>query len=379
MARGDPCPHGSFPGTPTLGGATVIDIEAPAGDPGETDAPDFPPRPPLVPGRAAETLTARVQLVAGERRDLVLEYRADHPELSGQLTGHVKLGWVPPPAFVAPAVEAAAALAARSDVAIIVATDYETEMMDRPDLRLPQDQDALIRAVAAANPRTVVVLMTGAPVEVEAWRNDVAAVVEAWYAGQEQGDAIARMLFGDVDATGRLPLTFPRSLAETPVSTPEQYPGVEGVAHYREGIFVGYRGYDERGIQPRYPFGHGESYTTFKYEALEIGPGGEGPDAVATVAFELVNTGDRAGVEVAQVYVGRLATETPTPRRQLAGWARVALEPGERRRVRVAVELRSVSFWDVDAGGWTATSGDVGVEVGRSSRDARLTGTLIVP
>jgi beta-glucosidase len=361
-------------------GDLVIDI--PAGgavDEPDTKTPAFPPIPPMIPGVGPVVRAATLDLVADRSAVLTVEYAADSPELSPQMGAQFRLGWRPPESLVHPGIANAAALAARSDVAIVVARDYETEMMDRPDLRLPNDQDSLIRAVVAANPRTIVVLMNGAPIETAGWDGDVSALVEAWFAGEEQGNAIARVLFGDVDASGRLPLTFPRSLSRTPVSSPAQYPGIDGIATYSEGVMVGYRGYDELAIEPQYPFGHGLSYTTFDYAGLEVASGeAAGDGTVAVVSFEIGNTGTRPGVEVAQVYVGRLPGSTPTPPRQLAGWARVPLEPGERRRVSVAISRRSVSFWDVASHDWRTPQGDVAVHVGRSSRDLRLEDRITV-
>jgi beta-glucosidase len=361
-------------------GDLVIDIAGGGADdaPASTAA-QFPPVPPMVPGSGPVVSSTTVELVADQPVALVVEYAADSPELSPQMGAQFRLGWRTPEALVHPGITEAAALAGRSDVAIVVARDFETEMMDRPDLRLPNDQDALIAAVVAANPRTIVVLMNGAPIETARWDGDVAALVEAWFAGQEQGNALARVLFGDVDASGRLPLTFPRSLSETPVSSPAQYPGIDGVATYSEGVIVGYRGYDELGLEPQYPFGHGLSYATFNYAAIEVGPADATVDAaVAVVSFEVANTGTRPGVEVAQVYVGRLPGSTPTPPRQLAGWARVPLEAGERRRVSVAISRRSVSHWDVASHDWRTPQGDIAVHVGRSSRDLRLEGRVTV-
>ena len=361
-------------------GDLVIDIAGGGADddPASTAA-QFPPVPPMVPGAGPVVSSTTVELVADAPVALVIEYAADSPELSPQMGAQFRLGWRPPDALVHPGIAEAAALAGRSDVAVVVARDFETEMMDRPDLRLPNDQDALIAAVIAANPRTIVVLMNGAPVETAPWDGDVAALVEAWFAGEEQGNALARVLFGDVDASGRLPLTFPESLSETPVSSPAQYPGIDGVATYSEGVMVGYRGYDELGLEPRYPFGHGLSYTTFDYAEIEVGPADATIDTtIAVVSFEVVNTGTRPGVEVAQVYVGRLPGSTPTPPRQLAGWARVPLEAGERRRVSVAISRRSVSHWDVASHDWRTPPGDVAVHVGRSSRDLRLEGRITV-
>ena len=286
---------------------------------------------------------------------------ADHPIVGGfRLVGAtVKLRWRHAPAALAPAVRRAAALARRSDVAVVVVRDYESEQADRPNLTLPNEQDALIRAVAAANPRTVVVLNTGAPVKMP-WLEDVPAVMQAWYGGQEQGNAIAAALFGDVNPGGKLPLTFPRSEEQTPVSDRVQYPGVDNVARYREGIFVGYRGFDRFGIEPLFPFGHGLSYTSFRYGRLRV-ERDTAPDRVARVSFTLTNVGRTGGSEVAQVYVGRLPGGAPTPPKQLAGYARVRLASGERRTVSVEVDSRSVSVWSERADRWVTPRGRVPV------------------
>jgi beta-glucosidase len=365
-----------------LDGEPIIRI-AGAGKPVIDEAtPSFPPPPPLVPDAGPVVATASVRLEAGERRAIRLDYAADSPEQNAQIGAQLRLGWRPPNGTRPPLVREAADLARQSEVAIVIARSYESEMMDRPDLHLPGDQDLLIREVAAANPRTIVVLMSGGPIVTSAWEEGVPALLEAWFAGQEQGDAIARVLFGDVDASGRLPITFPTDEAHTPVATPEQYPGVDGVVHYREGIFVGYRGYDELGIEPRHPFGHGLSYTSFAFDALELRPrtaepGGDPTARSGTaleVSFDVVNTGPRRGTEVAQVYVGRLPVPVPTPPRQLAGFARVTLDPGERTRLTVAVRRRSLAWWDVEGSAWRAAGGEVEVEVGASSRDIRLRG-----
>ena len=182
--------------------------------------------------------------------------------------------------------------------------------------------------------------------------------------------------------SGKLPLTFPIDEARTPLTTPEQYPGVDGVLSYSEGILVGYRGYDQLDLEPRFAFGHGLSYTAFAYDGLELEPRPIDDDASATavieVSFDLTNTGARAGTEVAQVYLGRLPADVATPPRTLAGWARVTLDPGERRRVTVAIPRRSLEWWDVARRGWTLARGSVDVEVGASSRDIRLRGRTTV-
>jgi beta-glucosidase len=187
------------------------------------------------------TSSATVQLTAGMPHAI----RVDWAKSAGQAM--VSLAWTPPPDT--PNVEIAEAVAAarRSDVAVLFLANKDTEAIDRPGLSLPGHQDELVAAVAAANPRTVVVLNTGGPVTMP-WLDKVAAVVEMWYPGEDAGNASAAVLFGDADPSGRLPITFPRRLADTPASTPEQYPGVNGIARYSEGLDVGYRHYDARDI-----------------------------------------------------------------------------------------------------------------------------------
>jgi beta-glucosidase len=233
----------------------------------------------------------------------------------------------------------AEAVARASDVVIAFAADSEQEGADRPDLgfrpgvcpfpvcvNAPVDQDAMIKAAAAANQNTVVVIAAGAPVAMP-WLADVRAVVDQWYAGIENGNAIAAVLYGEANPSGRLPQTFPRALADMPAKTPEQYPGKDGKAIYSEGLKVGYRWFDSEGIQPLFPFGYGLSYTSLAYSRLKL----RAARKSATVSFTLANTGARPGAEVAQVYVGFPAW-TGEPPRQLKGFQKVALDPGASRR-----------------------------------------------
>jgi beta-glucosidase len=328
--------------------------------------------------------SATVHLVADERHDLRVEYAADHPDVGTKtdVGGEVKLGWEVPPGTVLPAVREAAELAARSDVAIVVVRDYGTEERDRPGLELPGDQDALVRAVAAANPRTIVVLTTGQPVAMP-WLGEVAAVVEAWYPGQEQGNVIARVLFGDVNPSGKLPLTFPRALDRTPAGPPTSGDG-EGRIHLAEGALVGYRWYDAKGVEPLFPFGFGLSYTSFAYEGLEAttaaadAPGG-GSAARTTVSFTVRNTGARAGAEVAQVYAGDCPRGGTRPPRQLAGFTKVALEPGASARVTVELAPEALASWSPEARAWVGAECELPLLVGSSSRDVRLSGNVPPP
>jgi beta-glucosidase len=327
------------------------------------------------PGVAADyerTLT----LVGGRSYTFDLEYRANHPS-QGFLTGaNLRLGWTTPAGVVAPSVVEAAALAARSDAAVVIVRTYESEADDRPHLHLPNGQDALIREVIKANPRTVVVLMAGAPVAVNAWDGEPAALLQAWYPGQTQGDALARVLTGSAEPAGRLPLTLPADLSQTPVADPAQYPGIDGRVAYSDGVFVGYRSFDAAGEDPAYPFGHGLSYTSFDYSDLDVAQG-DG-DGVAQVSCTVRNTGGRAGSEVVQLYVGTLPTEVATAPKQLAAFRKVQLEPGASERVTLTVPVRAVSFYDADAHDWSTPAGEVDVYVAASSRDVRLTGTIAV-
>ena len=345
---------------------------------------DSAPPPPFgsAIGEAAsaiEVATATVRLSADESYAVTIEYAADAPEQSFFKEAMLRFGWQPPASIVTPLVAEAVGLARQADVAVVVARTFESEGMDRPSLRLPNGQDDLIRAVAAVNPRTVVVLMSGSSVETASWEDGVGAVLAAWYAGQEQGSAIARVLFGDVSPSGKLPLTFPRADGQTPLVSPEQYPGVDGTVRYTEGIFVGYRGYDRLGIAPQYPFGHGLSYTTFAYDDLSVTPDVSDGTSPLAVRFAVENTGARAGAEVAQVYLG-LPADTGAPPLRLAGWVRAHLEPGERKVVTVVVDPHSadrpLSFWD--SGAWATARGEITVLVGASSRDLRLQRTTTI-
>ena len=328
-------------------------------------------------------VSTTVALVAGEPHDVLVEYMADAAGISGNTGAQMRFGWEYPVDAIPARVREAADLASRSDVAIVVVRTYESEEMDRPDLRLPNGQDQLIQAVAAVNPKTIVVIQSGGAVAMP-WQNDVGAIVQAWYGGQEQGNAIADILFGDVSPSGKLPITFPRGADETPIQTTAQYPGVARVVEYSEDVFVGYRGYEHFGIEPLFPFGHGLSYTTFDYTEMRVEradpeaatPTLDASDTIARVTFTLTNSGTVAGAEVAQVYVGRLPGDVPTAPKQLAGFAKVTLDPGQREAVTVEVPRRILSYWDTGRRDWTTPRGETVVYVGSSSQDIRLEGTI---
>jgi beta-glucosidase len=279
-------------------------------------------------------------------------------------------------------VDSATALARRSDVAVVVASNYLTEGADLQCLSLEcpdahGDQDSLIRRVAAANPRTVVVLETGGPV-LTPWRGQVKGILEAWYPGEQGGAAIAGALFGDVNPSGHLPISFPATEAQTPTAgDPTAYPGLLDET-YKEGVLVGYRWYDARGVQPAFPFGFGLSYTSFSYHGLSVVPGPAG-SRLATVGVAVTNTGSRAGTAVPQLYLGMPSLPgVEQPPSQLKGFEKVALAPGQTARISFAIDARALSYWDATANDWRTAPGCYAVKVGGSSRSLRLGATLSV-
>ena len=244
------------------------------------------------------------------------------------------------------------------------------EGMDRTSLALPGDQDRLIAAVAEANPRTVVVLNTGGPVLMP-WLDQVGAVVQAWLPGQQFGEAVAAVLFGDADPGGRLPVTFPATPDQGPITGPERYPGVEGDTRYGEGVMVGYRWFDEQDQQPLFPFGHGLSYGEYEYGQPRVALD-EATGAV-TVSVQVTNVGGRAGAEVVQLYVAAPAAARQPPR-QLKGFAKVQLEPGATSEVELRLDRDDLAAFDEAAGEWVVHPGRYEVLVGGSSRDLTAIG-----
>lgn len=321
------------------------------------------------------TDSVTLDLVAGQAYAVAVNYTLDVSDGTEE-GAQLKLGWTKPAGVVDPKARAAADLAAQSDVAVVVVRDYGSEGGDKPDLGLPSGQEALINVVKAANPNTIVVLTTGGPTTTAEWADGVPAILEAWYGGQNQGAALARILFGDVTPSGKLPVTFPASADATPISTQEQYPGVGLDSSYTEDVFVGYRGYQEFGIAPQYPFGYGLSYTTFAYSDLDLTSRGK---SRVTATFDITNTGKRAGIETPQVYVGELPTEVVnTAPRQLAGFTRVALAPGQSTSVTVQLDRASFSYWDSYADSWVTPRGTIDVQVGSSSEDIQLSDSVRV-
>jgi beta-glucosidase len=291
------------------------------------------------------------------------------------------------PSQLAPGINSAVAAAkAASTAVVVVSDDTESEATDRASLNLPSAQNELISAVAAANPHTVVVINAGAPV-VMPWLNQVASVVDAWYPGESNGTALAQILFGKVNPSGHLPVTFPTDLSQVPASSPSQFPGVNGEVQYSEGVDVGYRYYDASNQTPLFPFGYGLSYTNFRFSGLSITPqayqnatsnpgatscGCNGQSSkIVTVSATVTNTGPVAGSEVAQLYLSDPASAGEPPR-QLKGFQKVTLQPGQSTTVRFTLTGHDLSYWNNAATGWVVPDGQFGVDVGDSSGLANL-------
>ena len=278
-------------------------------------------------------------------------------------------------------------LAAKADVVVIAAGfDFssESEAADRT-FALPFGQDELIRELSAINPKTIVALTSGGGVDTSAWLDRIPAFVEMWYPGEQGGAALAETLFGMVNPSGHLPFSFERRLEDVPsIANYYPAPGAKQV-EYKEGIFVGYRGYEHNGVKPLFPFGYGLSYTTFKYSKLTVtaqknAAATEGAlGAICAVSFDVTNTGDRAGAAVPQVYVADGHSKIPRPAKELKGFTKVTLQPGETRHVSIELNARAFAYFDPAAKQWRISSGTFGILVGSSSEQIELKGSLELP
>ncbi|MGQ0826610.1 MAG: beta-glucosidase H [Actinomycetota bacterium] len=304
-------------------------------------------------GFGSNELLATVDLVAGARHEIEVEFVP-----AAQALGGLGVGLLPPTGTQL--LDRAVAAAAGADAAVcIVGTDgeWETEGNDRGSMALPGAQDELVRAVAATNQNTVVVVNAGSPVAMP-WTDDVAAVLQCWFAGEEWGNALADVLSGDVSPSGKLPTTLPMRLEDTPAFT--NYPGERGQVRYGEGVFVGYRWYDARGLTPKFCFGHGLSYTKFTI--------GEATWDAPELRVTITNAGSWAGAEVVQCYVRDVESSVVRPPQELKAFAKVLLEPGETRVVTLRLERDAFAFWDVTSHEWTVEPGEFELRIGTSSR-----------
>jgi beta-glucosidase len=278
----------------------------------------------------------------------------------------------------------AKSLASHAD-AVVLAVGFDTssegESGDRT-FRLPPGQDELIKQITAANKNTIVVVTSGGGVDMAGWVDRVPALLQAWYPGQEGGTAVAQLLFGEFNPSGRLPISIERRWEDNAVHDSYYPKNNEKKVEYTEGVFVGYRHFDKSGIKPLFPFGYGLSYTTFAYKNLNVSPasgavsGSEQDDRRVTVSFDVTNTGSRAGGDVAQVYVGDQHASVPRPVKELKGFAKVSLNPGETRHVEVTLDRRAFSYYDVKSHKWTVAPGDFDIYVARSAAEIELTGKL---
>lgn len=273
------------------------------------------------------------------------------------------------------ALDRAAKLAADSDVAIIcvgLSGEWETEGNDRADMELVGEQNELVSRVAAANPNTVVLLQTGSPVTMP-WLDNVAAVVQLWYPGQECGNAAADVLLGTVNPSGKLPQTFPAKLSDSPVMNGQTstYPGENGQVFYREGVFIGYRHFEREGVKPLFPFGFGLSYTTFEYGDATLSTDELGTGETVKISIPITNSGDRTGQEIVQLYVRDVEAGVERPEKELKGFVKVALEPGETKVATFGLNMRALAYFDEEQNAWIAEKGTFEALIGTSSDDIR--------
>ncbi len=314
-----------------------------------------------------DDVVGEVTLEAGRAYDIVIEFAAEVGENLHFAALRAGIGRPLGDADIAAAADAAAG----GQTALLFvgrSAQWDTEGSDLENIALPGRQDELVEAVVAANPRTVVVLQTGGPVEMP-WADRVPAILQAWYPGQEAGNTIADVLFGEAEPGGRLPQSFPRRWADNPTHSQDReiYPGLDGKVRYEEGVFIGYRHYDKHGIEPLFPFGHGLSYTRFELFDLqtEAGPNG------VTARLSVTNTGARAGSTVVQLYVGDPDASVPRPVKELKAFEKVLLDPGQSRDLSLELPPRAFAFFDTDAGAWRVEAGSFTIAAGFSAMDIR--------
>ena len=319
--------------------------------------------------RKAMVDQAMVDLTAGPHKVVFEKFQGGF-NFAGDL---VRVGIAPQASLVDPAAKALAAKASVVVLAVGFNDSNEGEDGDRT-FQLPTGQEELIREISAINKNNVVVITSGGGVDMRGWLDRVPGVIQAWYPGQAGGTALAEILLGEVNPSGRLPISIEKRWEDNPAH--DSYypdPGTRRVV-YRNGVFVGYRGYEHNGVTPQFAFGYGLSYTTFRYGKLAIKPGAK--SGAYEVTFEVTNTGKRAGAEVAQVYVGDSHASVPRPPKELKGFAKVELKPGETKSVTIALDARSFTYYDVKDKLWRADPGEFDVLVGRSSAAIELKGKI---
>ena len=318
---------------------------------------------------AAEVHSYKTKLIAGKSYSLQYEYYQNGGDAVA------KLGWRPPNEDL---IAEAVSVAKKSDVVVVFAGTsqfFESEGFDRANLNLPNGQDKLIEALAKANKNVIVVLNSGSPVIMNNWINKVSGVLEAWFGGEEVGNAIADVLLGDYNPSGKLPVTFPKSWKDC--SAYKTYKAQDSVSNYSDGIFVGYRHFDKDNIQPLFPFGFGLSYTKFSYSGLKIEPATDS-DGNFKIAFKVENSGKVLGTEIPQLYLSMLNSKVARPAKELKAFDRITLKPGETKGVEFYVNRNALAYFNDKNESWITEPGKVKVMVGSSSRDIRLAGEFTI-
>jgi len=302
--------------------------------------------------------------------------RAEYTKSSGDAA--CRLEWALPtdPKKMAATYTRLAAAAKSADAVLVFAGidhSLDSEGSDRTSMEFPQTQETLIRQLVRANPRTIVTLINGSPLELGGWLDQVPALLEAWYPGMEGGTAIAAALFGQTNPSGKLPFTWPKHLADSPAHAL----GTENndCVDYKEGVLVGYRYFDTKKVEPQFPFGFGLSYTTFAFSHLQVIRAGD----KLKVSFDVTNTGARAGAEVAQIYVAPPTSEVIRPVHELKGFRKIFLAPGGNRTVTVELDRQAFAYFDEAKNGWLVPSGTYQIQVGDCSQNVPLSKTVSWP
>lgn len=284
-------------------------------------------------------------------------------------------------------IQQAADAASKADIAIVIGgwthgynysvwadNAYDAEDVDKPNMKMPFGQDELIKAVLKANPKTIVVLMGGGPIDVSQWVNDAKGIIQAWYPGMEGGNALAEIIFGQLNPSGKLPMSFPKKLEDVPAHKLASYPGdAKKDLYYYDDIYVGYRYYDTYNVDPQFPFGFGLSYTSFSYSDLKTNKIG---DKRYTVSFTVKNTGKVAGADVAQLYVSQNKSALPRPKKELKGFQKVFLQPGESKTISITLDENAFQYFNDQLNKWVTEPGTFSILVGNSSRDIKLNGSI---
>src|SRR5690606_17088318 len=317
-------------------------------------------------GESADISRYPVELTSDKEHRIEIDYNGN---------GGFIVGWDAPGDIYRTEAEYLAAAREADAVIYVGGLDhgFDREAFDRPDMKLPYQQDAVIDKLVAANPETIVLLVAGSPVEMP-WVDRVRGIVWGWYAGMEAGNVFADVLLGKVNPSGKMPFTLPRALTDTAPFALDDYKPEENL--YPEGVFIGYRWFDLKQIDPLFPFGHGLSYTEFRYDDLQLSSATLAAGETLTVTATLTNTGRRTGAEAVQLYLHDREARVDRPARELKGFGKIRLEPGESGTVSMELNQRDLSFWDVNTNNWLAEPGEFEIQIGASSRDIRLRKTF---